>query len=122
MSPPLSLPSLTRFGYAALLLVAVLAVAVADVCLKRATQAGSLGHALRSPWTLAAAGLYLVQVVLFVVVFVKGWQLSVVGLVQTGLYAVVTLGAGVLLFGEALSPKQVLGLVFAVVGVILLSG
>ncbi len=63
-----------------------------------------------------AAGL-----LLNVVVFVKGWKLSVVSLMQTTLYAVVTLSAGVLLFGEVLSPKQVLGLVFAIVGVVLLS-
>jgi drug/metabolite transporter (DMT)-like permease len=61
------------------------------------------------------------RVVLFVVVFVKGWKLSVVSMMQTTLYAVVTLGAGVLLFGEVLSSKQALGLVFAIVGVVLLS-
>jgi drug/metabolite transporter (DMT)-like permease len=121
MTSPLSLTPLTKFAYVALLFIAVLAVAVADVCLKRATLPGSLAHALRSPWTLAAAALYLMQVVLFVFVFVKGWKLSVVSLMQTSLYAVVTLGAGVLLFGEALSLKQVLGVAFAIVGVVLLS-
>jgi drug/metabolite transporter (DMT)-like permease len=107
--------------YVAILLIAVLAVAVADVCLKRATLPGSLAHALRSPWTLAAVALYLLQVVLFVVVFVKGWKLTVVSVLQTSLYAVVTLGAGVLLFGEVLSAKQVLGVAFAIIGVLLLS-
>lgn len=121
MTPPLSFTPLSKLVYVALLIIAVIAVAVADVCLKRATLPGSLAHALRSPWTLAAVVLYLMQVVLFVVVFVKGWKLSVVSLMQTTLYAVVTLGAGVLLFGEVLSSKQALGLVFAIVGVVLLS-
>jgi len=103
------------------LVIAVAAVAVADVCLKRAALPGSLANALRSPWTLAAVVLYLTQVVLFVIVFVNGWKLSVIGVAQTTLYAVVTLGAGVLLFGEVLSLKQTLGLAFAVVGVLLLS-
>jgi drug/metabolite transporter (DMT)-like permease len=107
--------------YVALLLIAVAAVAVADVCLKRAALPGSLTLALRSPWTLAAAALYLLQVVLFVIVFVNGWKLSVVGLAQTALYAIVTLGAGVLLFGEVLSLKQTLGLGLAAAGVLLLS-
>jgi drug/metabolite transporter (DMT)-like permease len=104
-----------------MMIIAVIAVAAADVCLKRATLPGSLTIALRSPWTLAAIALYLLQVVLFVVIFVNGWKLSVVSLMQTTLYAVVTLGAGVLLFGEVLSLKQVLGLAFALVGVVLLS-
>jgi drug/metabolite transporter (DMT)-like permease len=112
---------ISKLLYVALLLAAVVAVALADVCLKRAALPGSLEHALRSPWTLAAMALYLLQMVLFVIVFVNGWKLSVVGLVQTALYAIVTLGAGVLLFGEVLSLRQTLGLVFAIVGVLLLS-
>ena len=55
-----SMTTLSRFAYVALLFIAVLAVAVADVCLKRATLSGSLAHALRSPWTLAAIALYLI--------------------------------------------------------------
>jgi drug/metabolite transporter (DMT)-like permease len=121
MVAPHSLTPFSKVAYVVLLLIAVLAVAVADVCLKRATLSGSLATAMRSPWTLAAIALYLIQVALFVVVFVQGWKLSVVSLIQTTLYAAVTLGAGVLLFGEALSPKQVVGLVFAIVGVVMLS-
>ena len=121
MAAPHPLTPFSKFAYVSLLLIAVLAVAVADVCLKRATLSGSLANAMRSPWTLAAIALYLIQVALFVVVFVQGWKLSVVSLIQTTLYAAVTLGAGVLLFGEALSSKQVVGLVFAIVGVVLLS-
>jgi hypothetical protein len=67
MTSPLLLTPLTKFAYVALLFIAVLAVAVADVCLKRATLPGSLAHALRSPWTLAAVALYLMQVVPFVI-------------------------------------------------------
>jgi drug/metabolite transporter (DMT)-like permease len=118
---PLSPTQLSKPLYVLLLLIAVAAVAVADVCLKQAALPGSLAHALRSPWTLAAVALYMMQVVLFVFVFVNGWKLSVVGMAQTALYAVVTLGAGILLFGEVLSLKQSLGLAFAVVGVLLLS-
>ena len=121
MPPSFPLIQISKPVYVSLLIIAVAAVAVADVCLKRATAHGSLADALRSPWTWAAIALYFVQIVLFVVIFVNGWKLSVVGILQTTLYAAVTLGAGVLLFGEALSPKQVLGVVFAIVGLVLLS-
>jgi drug/metabolite transporter (DMT)-like permease len=121
MLPPLPPILSSRAAHVVLLLVAVSAVAVADVCLKQATRSGSLGQALRSPWTVAAAGLYLLQIVLFVVVFVSGWKLSVVGLLQTALYALVTLAAGLFLFGEALSTRQMAGLVLTGVGVLMLT-
>ena len=41
------------------ILLAVMAVAVADVLIKKAATQGSLGSALRSPWLLGAVGLYL---------------------------------------------------------------
>lgn len=121
MIQSLSLNQLSKPIYVLLLIIAVVAVAVADICLKRAALPGSLAQALRSPWVVAAVALYLIQVLLFVIVFTNGWELSVVGVVQVALYAVVTLGAGVLLFGEVLSLKQTLGLVFATIGVVLLS-
>jgi drug/metabolite transporter (DMT)-like permease len=115
------LTQLSKPAYILLLIVAVAAVAVGDVCLKRAALPGSLSQALRSPWLFAAIALYLTQVLLFVVVFANGWKLSVVGVVQIALYAAVTLSAGVLLFGEVLSLKQALGAGFALIGVVLLS-
>jgi hypothetical protein len=69
----------------------------------------------------AAIALYLMQVLFFVVMFANGWKLSVVGVVQVAVYAVVTLGAGVLLFDEVLSLKQTLGLGFALIGTLLLT-
>jgi drug/metabolite transporter (DMT)-like permease len=121
MIQSLSLNQLSKPIYVLLLIIAVVAVAVADICLKRAALPGSLAQALRSPWVVAAVVLYLIQVLLFVIVFTNGWELSVVGVVQVALYAIVTLGAGVLLFGEVLTLKQTLGLVCAMIGVLLLS-
>jgi drug/metabolite transporter (DMT)-like permease len=112
---------LSKVAHLGLVVAAVLAVAVADVCLKRAALVGSPAQAVRSPWLLAAVLLYLAQVALFVVVFAHGWKLSVVSLMQTALYAAVTLAAGVLLFGEALSLKQALGVALALAGALLLS-
>jgi drug/metabolite transporter (DMT)-like permease len=114
-------PLPAKAGTVGLLMLGVMAVAAADICLKHASLPGSLAQALRSPWTWVAAGLYLVQVALFAVVFANGWKLSVVGLLQTALYAVVTLSAGVLLFGEVLTVRQLVGIALALAGVALLS-
>ncbi len=96
-------------------------IAVADVCLKHAARQRSLANAVRSPWAWAAVALDLIQVALFAIVFVHGWKLSIVGVIQTTLDIGVTVGAGVLLFNEASSFKQVLGLAYAVISVVFLT-
>ncbi len=86
------------------ILVAVIAVAVADVLLKKATSHGNLGVALSSPWLFMAIGLYLLQIVIFTIAFISGWKLSLIGALQTALYAVIVLAGGVLLYNEKSRP------------------
>jgi drug/metabolite transporter (DMT)-like permease len=100
--------------------LAVTAVAVADVFLKRATVEAEFGAALRSPWLWAAIALYLFQIGFFVYAFVAGWQLSVLGSLQTVLYAVIVIVAGVTFYHESLAPTQLLGIGLAFGGVLLI--
>jgi multidrug transporter EmrE-like cation transporter len=100
---------------------AVVAVAIADVLLKKATVQGSFEHAVRNPWLWGAVALYLLQIGFFTYAFVSGWQLSHVGALQTALYAVIMLAAGVLLYRETLMPIQIIGMLLAVVGVVLIN-
>lgn len=104
-----------------LLIAAVAAVAVADICLKRAAAPGSMAAALRSPWLYAAAGLYLFQVGFFTYLFVSGTPLLYVGILQTALYAAIVLLAGFFLFKETMSPVQWAGLGLALVGAVLMN-
>lgn len=101
--------------------LAVIAVAVADICLKQATARNDLGQAMRSPWLWGAVGLYLLQIVFFTYAFTSGWQLSALGAWQTALYAVVVLAAGVIFYRETLTPAQALGLMLALGGVTLIN-
>lgn len=111
-----------KFVYLALLIIAVSAVGVADIFLKKATANGATFlEAMKSPWMLGAIFLYLLQIALFTYVFVSGAKLSLVGILQTGLYAAITLGAGVLYFNESLSAVQTLGIVLTIGGVVLLN-
>jgi drug/metabolite transporter (DMT)-like permease len=103
------------------IVMAVIAVAVADVLLKKAALQGSLGAALRSPWLLFAVGLYLLQVGFFIFAFISGWKLSVIGALQTALYALIVLAAGVLLYHEDLTRLQVIGILLALGGVVLIN-
>ncbi len=100
---------------------AVIAVAIADVFLKKATLNSSLDQVLRSPWLWCAVGLYLLQIGFFTYAFVAGWQLSHLGSLQTVLYALIVLAAGVLIYQETVTSVQVAGIVFAVIGVVLIT-
>ena len=118
MTSSLALPKATQL---IIICLAVLAVAVADVLLKKAAVPGNLTHAVRSPWLWGAVGLYLVQIGLFTYAFIAGWKLSLIGALQTALYALVVLAAGVLLYRESLTPAQVVGMLLAIGGVVLIN-
>jgi multidrug transporter EmrE-like cation transporter len=105
----------------AIIIVAVIAVAVADVMLKRAAAHGSLKAALSSPWLILAVCLYLLQIGLFIIVFMRGWKLSIIGALQTSFYALIVLAAGVLLYNETLTRLQVIGILLALTGVVLIN-
>jgi len=101
--------------------LAVTAVALADVLLKKVTAQGSLHSVLRSPLLAWAIGLYLFQIGFFVAAFLAGWKLSVIGALQTAVYALIVLAAGALLYHESLSRVQIIGVLLAFGGVVLLN-
>lgn len=112
------MPKLIQIG---LIILAVIAVAVADACLKKASDEGSLSRAFQSPWMIGAILLYLFQILFFTYMFVAGWELSLVGSLQTVFYALVVLSAGVFMFRETLTLVQGAGILLAVGGVILIN-
>ncbi len=114
----LALPKLVQ---GMVILLAVIAVAVADVLIKKAASQGDLRSALVSPWMLCAAGLYLFQIILFTIAFFAGWKLSIIGALQAALYALIVLAAGVLLFKESLTRLQVTGILLTCAGVVLIN-
>jgi multidrug transporter EmrE-like cation transporter len=114
-------PLTHKLSQGLLILLAVIAVAVADVLLKKAAHHGNLGMAWSSPWLFIAIGLYLLQVVIFTIAFVSGWKLSLIGALQTALYAVIVLVSGVLLYNESLTRLQLIGVSLAIGGVILIN-
>ena len=113
---------MNKFLYLGLLILAVSAVAIADAFLKKAaTSGGGLIGALKSPWTIGAILLYLFQIFFFTYIFVSGLKLSLVSILQTGLYALITLTAGLLVFGKSLSAIQITGIIVTLAGVVLLN-
>jgi drug/metabolite transporter (DMT)-like permease len=106
----------------AILIGSVLCISVADVFIKKAgVSVHSFGAMFRSPWFIAAAFLYILQVVGFGYLFFYGAKLSWIGIVQTILYALVVIGSGVLLFHESISVIQAVGIALAISGLVLLN-
>ena len=112
---------LPKMAQGMVIILAVIAVAAADVMLKRAAAHGSLLLALRSPWLFVAIGLYLLQIGFFTLAFIGGWKLSIIGALQTALYALVVLAAGVLLYHEDVTRLQMVGIALAFGGVVLIN-
>ncbi len=104
-----------------LMLAAVISVAIADIFLKKAAVHGNLWQALQSPWIAGAISLYIFQIVFFTYAFVRGWELSLVGSLQTALYALIVVGAGIFLLQEKLTGVQLAGVVFAIGGAVLIN-
>jgi drug/metabolite transporter (DMT)-like permease len=118
MATSLLSPKLAQWVF---ILLAAMAVAVADVLLKKIVAQGELRAALSSPWLVCAVALYLFQIGFFIIVFHAGWKLSIIGALQTALYALIVLAAGVWLFNESLTRMQIIGIVLAFSGVLLIN-
>jgi drug/metabolite transporter (DMT)-like permease len=105
-----------------LIIVAVSAVAIADVFIKKATSvADNFKTVLKNPLMLAVLGLYLIQILIFTYVFVKKAELGAVGIIQTALYAVIVIGSGIIFFKEEVSLWQGIGMALAIIGVIVIN-
>lgn len=103
------------------IVLAVVALAVADVFLKKAAHQTNLLQAAKTPWMIGAILLYLYQILAVTYVFIVGWELSIVGILQAAVYALVVILAGVFFFQETLTPVQIVGIVLAFIGVILMN-
>lgn len=101
--------------------LAVSAVAVADVLLKKTESIGSVGKALLSPWVIGAVVLYLFQIFILTHLFVSGAKLIHVGLIQLVLYSIIIVLAGIFIFGETLTVPHIVGIFLAISGIVLLN-
>ncbi len=105
-----------------IIIIAGACVAVADVFIKRAAvNATSLTEVLKHPLIIGAVLLYLCQIVLFAYVFVRKWELGIVGILQMVCYAAIVIVSGTLFFEEKLTVIHSVGIVAALIGVILMN-
>jgi multidrug transporter EmrE-like cation transporter len=65
--------------------------------------------------------LYVLQIVLFAYVFVKGWKLGIVGVMQMVAYSIFVILTGLFIFKETFSIHQYMGIILAISGVVLIN-
>lgn len=103
------------------IILAGLAVAIADMLIKKTSVSGDYLLVFKNPLMLGVLLLYLAQIAFFVYVFINNWQLGVVGNLQMVFYSIGVVLLGVFAFGESLSIIQYFGIGLALVGVILMN-
>jgi drug/metabolite transporter (DMT)-like permease len=106
---------------AIIVILAGIAVAIADGIIKKTAIGVSFTDALKNPLMLGVVFLYLVQIAFFTYVFVNNWQLGIVGVLQMVAYSVFVLITGVFIFKESFTMTQYLGFVLAISGAVLIN-
>lgn len=112
---------MTTLTQAIIVVLAGIAVAIADGLIKKAAIGATFTDALKNPLMIGVLFLYLVQIVFFTYVFVNDWQLGVVGILQMVAYSVFVVMTGVFIFKESFTVIQYLGFVLAVLGAVLIN-
>lgn len=113
---------MTQFAQLLIVLVAGASVAIADILIKRASlHATTISDALKHPLILIAIILYLCQIVLFSYVFIRKWDLGIVGIVQMVCYAAIVIVSGIVFFHEKMTLTHGIGIITALLGVILMN-
>ncbi len=104
-----------------LIILAGVAVGVADALIKKSGVSGGLWLAIQNPWMIAVLLLYMLQILFFIYIFINGWKLGIVGNLQMVFYSITVVTLGLLIFGEKISWVKGLGIVLALIGVILMN-
>lgn len=97
-------------------------IAIADSVIKTTAQSGNFLASATSPWMIAICVLYFVQILMAVFVFVHKGDLAIYANVFIVFYSILMVAIGMWYFGERVTSTQVVGIVLALVGAVLING
>jgi drug/metabolite transporter (DMT)-like permease len=106
---------------AIIVILAGISVAIADTLIKKVAINNSFYDTLKNPLMIGIVLLYVLQIVLFAYVFVKGWKLGIVGVMQMVAYSIFVILTGLFIFKETFSIHQYMGIILAISGVVLIN-
>lgn len=104
-----------------LILISTLMIGAADAIIKKVGAAHSFAVALKDPWLILACLLYLLQIGIIVYIFVHKGDLVVYGNIFIIFYSITTVLLGLLVFKEHVSVTQIIGIVLALIGAVLIN-
>ena len=96
-------------------------IAVADMLIKKVALSGNFLSAVVNPQMILICVLYLVQVLLAVYVFINKGDLAIYGNLFIVFYSILMVALGMFVFKEHLSLMQSVGVVFALLGAVLIN-
>lgn len=96
-------------------------IAVADALIKKTAVSGDFLSAVFNPWMLVICALYFIQILLAVYIFVQKGELAIYGNIFIVFYSISMVVLGVVVFQEHLSALQIVGIVLALTGAVLLN-
>lgn len=86
-----------------IVILAGIAVGIADALIKKMAITGGFLSALKNPLILVTLLLYIAQIALVLYVFMHKWDLGIVGVIQTVFYSMTVVTLGLFVFSEVIS-------------------
>lgn len=101
--------------------ISALLIIVADSIIKKESLSHGILGSIKTPLMFLAYFLYFVQIVIAILIFRKGGELAIYTNLYIIFYSIMGILAGVLVFSEHISIIQYIGIVFALIGAVLLN-
>jgi drug/metabolite transporter (DMT)-like permease len=106
----------------AVMFASALLITAADALIKKTSMTGNFHGALLNPWILVICGLYFIQILLAIYIFINQGELAVYGNLYIAFYSILMVLAGIIIFRENLTALQILGIILALLGAVLING
>jgi len=104
-----------------LMLASAVLIIIADTIIKKESISHEFLKSFSSPLMILAYFLYFIQIVIAIYIFKKGGELAIYTNLYIIFYSILGIIAGVLIFSEHISLLQGIGIVFALIGAVLLN-
>ena len=104
-----------------LMLASALLIIIADTIIKKESLAHGLVNSLSTPLMFVAYALYFIQIIIAIYIFKKGGELAIYTNLYIIFYSILGILTGIIVFSEHISLMQSIGIVFALIGAVLLN-
>ena len=112
---------MTNFARFTLVFFSAVTIIIADSLVKKISDGQNFLSVIRNPWMLLVYGLYLVQIIFAIFIFILKGELAIYTNLFIIFYGVFGVIIGVLFFQEGLTTVQMLGIALGLAGAVLMN-